>query len=198
MARDDAARALWHEVYPSLSEGRAGLLGAMIARAEAQAMRLACIYALLDCSATVRVEHLRAALAVWRYCEDSARFIFGESLGDPMADEIIKLLRQTPEGLTRWDISKHFGGNRSSAAITRALQALTERGMVRRQKEQSGGGRPAERWLANSPLTASPYEENGVNGESGSSSCVSSLTPFSSYADTAESRDQDGEEWEDL
>lgn len=198
MVRDDAARALWHEVYPELSEGKTGLLGAMIARAEAQVMRLACIYALLDCSATVRVEHLRAALAVWRYCEDSARFIFGESLGDPMADEIMGLLRQNPEGLTRWQISKHFGRNKASAAITRALQALAERGMVRRFKEQSGGGRPAERWLANSPLTASPYEENEVDEATPEDEPLSSLTSFSSYADTAESRDQDGEEWEDL
>src|SRR5262249_26875119 len=34
--RDEPARALWHEVYASLSEGLPGLLGAMTARAEAQ------------------------------------------------------------------------------------------------------------------------------------------------------------------
>ena len=34
----------------------------------------------------VCVEHLRAALAVWQPCEDSARFIFGAALGDPVAD----------------------------------------------------------------------------------------------------------------
>ena len=48
ISRDPEARALWAEVYPELSSGKPGLLGAMIARAEAQAMRLACLYAVLD------------------------------------------------------------------------------------------------------------------------------------------------------
>jgi len=41
LRRDEEARAIWHEVYPELSEGKPGLLGAVIARAEAQVMRLA-------------------------------------------------------------------------------------------------------------------------------------------------------------
>jgi hypothetical protein len=48
--RDDAARALWREIYPALSEGKPGLLGSVISRAEAQVMRLSCLYALQDLS----------------------------------------------------------------------------------------------------------------------------------------------------
>jgi hypothetical protein len=96
--RDEGARAIWHAVYPALSEGRPGLLGSVTSRAEAQTMRLACIYALLDCSAVVGAEHLLAALAVWRYCEDSARFIFGDALGDATADEIMRQLRHASAG----------------------------------------------------------------------------------------------------
>src|SRR5437773_2051459 len=81
--RDDAARTHWKSVYSELSAGRPGLLGAAISRAEAQAMRLALIYALLDCSRAICQEHLRAALALWQYAEASARFIFGDALGDP-------------------------------------------------------------------------------------------------------------------
>jgi len=88
LKRDEKARALWHEIYPELSEGKPGLLGAATARAEAQVMRLAMIFALLDLSDVIRVEHLTAALAIWEYCEASARYVFGESLGDPVADEI--------------------------------------------------------------------------------------------------------------
>jgi hypothetical protein len=33
---------------------------------------------------------LRRALAVWWYCEGSARFIFGAALGDSTADEILQ------------------------------------------------------------------------------------------------------------
>jgi hypothetical protein len=44
-------------------------------------MRLSALYALLDKSAVVKADHLKAALALWEYCEASARFIFGEALG---------------------------------------------------------------------------------------------------------------------
>ena len=86
---DEDARKLWHEVYAELSEGKPGMLGAMIARAEAQVVRLASVYALLDKSTTICKPHLKAALEVWRYCDDSCRYIFGESLGDPLADKLI-------------------------------------------------------------------------------------------------------------
>ncbi len=71
MRRDEKARQAWIQVYGPLSEGKPGLVGAMTARAEAQVMRLACIYALMDRSAVVHVAHLRAALAVWEYAEQS-------------------------------------------------------------------------------------------------------------------------------
>jgi len=75
MARDDEARSLWAAEYPRLSEGEPGLLGAILGRAEAHVLRLSLIYAVLDQSPVVRMEHLRAALAVWDYAEASARLI---------------------------------------------------------------------------------------------------------------------------
>jgi len=151
MKRDQAARGLWHDVYSDLCQEVPGLLGAVIARAEAQTMRLACSYALLDQSPLVRREHLEAALAVWSYCEASARFVFGEALGDPMADEILRLLRQSPDGLTRTQISNHFGRNRAAADISRALGRLQEASLAVCLPDTGTGGRPAERWFAVRP-----------------------------------------------
>jgi hypothetical protein len=147
MKRDKEARALWYDVYESLSEGRPGLLGAVTSRAEAQVMRLSCLYALLDESSIVGRSHLSAALALWRYCEDSARFIFGDSLGDPVADEILRALRSAPNGLTRTELSNLFGRNRSAPEIGRALATLSEQGLVNSQKVETGG-RSAQRWFA--------------------------------------------------
>jgi DNA-binding transcriptional ArsR family regulator len=62
-----------------------------------------------------------AALAVWEYCEDSGRFIFGTALGDPTADEILRALRRHPEGMTRNEIREHFGRNKLSGEIGQAL-----------------------------------------------------------------------------
>ncbi len=120
LRRDDAARQLWHGIYPALSADRPGLAGALTARAEAQTMRLACTYALLDRSPLIRPEHLRAALAVSEYCQRSVSYIFGESTGNPIADEILALLRQAPEGVTRTQIRDYLGRHHSSDRIGRA------------------------------------------------------------------------------
>lgn len=148
VTRDQHARDAWHAVYPELSAGRPGLLGSVTSRAEAQVTRLSLVYALLDLSDTIRLEHLQAALALWEYCEASARFIFGDSLGDPMADEILQALRSAPNGLTRTDLRDLFGRNKSGADIDRALAVLQEYGLARYVDETGTGGRPARRWFA--------------------------------------------------
>ena len=146
LKRDTEARELWHEIYPQLSEGKPGLLGAMLARAEAQVMRLASIYAVLDCSNKIRTTHLKAALEVWRYAEDSVRFIFGDSLGDPVADTILRHVRGSSNCLTRTDVSNIFARNASSVQIDRAVQQLVEKGLVTQEQEKSDGpGRPTMR-----------------------------------------------------
>ena len=147
MLRDPEAREIWCAAYEKLSEGKPGLLGAMIARGEAQVMRLACIYALLDRSQLIRKEHLQAALAVWEYAESSARYIFGKRMGDPVADKIMTALRTTKDGLTRTEISSLFGRNRRSTEITRALEQAKLSGLAKVVQDTTGG-RPTERWLA--------------------------------------------------
>jgi DNA-binding transcriptional ArsR family regulator len=163
--RDESARALWHEVYPELSEGRPGLLGAITARAEAQVMRLSALYALLDRSALVTREHLMAALALWDYSERSAAFIFGEALGDPTADEILRSLRQTPEGLTRTSIRDLFGRNRSGGELGRAIAVLAEHGLiVRAESEHYEAGRPAEIWKATATTKTTKTTKHPTGG----------------------------------
>jgi hypothetical protein len=148
LRRDADARAVWAAVYPELSEGRPGLAGALLARAEAHVLRLSMLYALLDKSSVIRAEHLLAALAVWQYAEQSVYCIFGDSLGDPLADDLLRLLRVSPEGLTRTDMQQYLGRHQSSDRIGRALGLLLEHRLVRREQQPSTGGRPAERWFA--------------------------------------------------
>jgi hypothetical protein len=145
--RDEEAAELWHDVYPQLSRDRFGLFGAVTSRAEAHTLRLSCLFALLDCSGTVRVPHLAAALEVWRYCEDSCRFIFGDSLGDITADTIRAALRRNPGGLTRTEISKLFDRHKSANEVSRALELLRSQGMAR-PVSRATKGRPVESWIA--------------------------------------------------
>jgi hypothetical protein len=150
LTRDDGANALWLETYAGLSEGKPGLLGSILGRAEAQVMRLACLYALLDGSFLIRSDHLESALALWRYCEDSARFIFGDSLGDKDADFLLSALRSAPLGLTRNQIrSEVFGRNKSSDEIAKILGRLLEAGRVRSEVIRTAGAkRPSTLWFA--------------------------------------------------
>jgi hypothetical protein len=147
LVRDAQARRIWCEVYGELSDGKPGLAGALLARAEAHAMRLALIYALLDHSEVIKAEHLLAALALWDYCERSVYYIFGDSMGDPVADDLLRMLRSDPGGLTRNQMMDLFVRHVSSDRIGRALGLLLQHRLARSEKEPTGG-RSAERWFA--------------------------------------------------
>jgi hypothetical protein len=141
------AKEDWRKVYPVLSEGEPGLLGAMIGRAEAQVIRLALIYALFDRCAEIDFGHLQAAIAVWEFCESSVRYIFGDALGDPIADEILRQLRAAKDGLTRTQVRDLFGRHRTADRIGLALSTLERSGRAKMVQRDSGG-RPIEVWVA--------------------------------------------------
>jgi hypothetical protein len=71
MTMTEGAREAWEIAYSDLSADRVGLLGAVTARAEAQVIRLALLYALFDRRLDIDLAHLRAALALWEYAEAS-------------------------------------------------------------------------------------------------------------------------------
>lgn len=142
------AREMWHAVYPALSEGAPGMFGAVTSRGEAQVIRLALIYALMDCRTQIDEQHLTAALAVWEYAEASARHIFGATLGDTIADEILAALRLNPDdALTRTGISDLFRRHKTAAEIDRALKLLEKHDLVRVTLEKTSG-RSVEMWGA--------------------------------------------------
>jgi hypothetical protein len=145
---DTEAAEAWAAVYEELSAGRPGLLGAILGRAEAQVVRLSLVYALLDGADAIGLPHLRAALAVWDYCAESARYIFGSAIGDDTADSILRYLRAAGKvGATRTAISDFFGRNKTSSEIGRALDVLLNNGHIRVERKETGG-RDAEVFYA--------------------------------------------------
>ena len=147
LTRDPLAQEAWRAIYSTLSAGRPGLLGAITNRAEAHTLRLSVLYALLDRSAVIRLEHLQAGLALWGYAETSARLIFGTRTGDPIADTLESALRERGP-LTRTEIRDLFHRNVSEDRIEAALRALTATGRIRQGPPRATGGRPAETWEA--------------------------------------------------
>jgi hypothetical protein len=84
---------------------------------------------------------------LWEYAEASARYVFGDATGDPVADQIAEALKAAGgDGMSRTEISHVLGRNRSANHIDQALGLLLSIGRVRRDKEETGG-RPSERWF---------------------------------------------------
>jgi hypothetical protein len=146
--RTEAARELWTDRYPGLSQGRQDAYGAATSRAEAQVLRLSALYAALDCSGQVEASHLHAALAVWDYCQASARLFFSGDPIDPIARRISEAISDSaPGGLSKWQISGVFHGHVSKERIDLALQQLTALGIIGcNQPPATGRGRPATIW----------------------------------------------------
>ena len=145
IVRSPQARKAWNETYEELSGSRPGLFGAITARAEAQVLRLSVVYAALDRSPAIELHHLEAALAVWEYCEASARYIFGDSTGDPIADRILEGLRLG--SLTRTEISYLFQRNVKAARISQALDLLSHFGLARPHLQPTDT-KPVEVWTS--------------------------------------------------
>jgi Protein of unknown function (DUF3987) len=147
ISRDNGASSIWRDVYEELSEGKPGMSGALLARAEAHVMRLAMVYALMDRSDVIVAEHLAAALALWDYSTRSVHYVFGDSLGDNVADDLLRMLRNNPGGMTRNDMMDALGRHESSGRIGRALGLLLMHKLAKLEQVKTGG-RPAERWYA--------------------------------------------------
>ena len=144
----ERAREAWEIAYPDLSADRSGLLGAITARAEAQVIRLALVYALIDRKYEIDFDHIRAAVALWEYAEASAVRIFGDALGDPVADEIHRALKHAgADGMSRTAIRDLFGRHESASRIGTALALLATKGRARCMTTATNG-RPLEKWFA--------------------------------------------------
>ena len=132
MVRSPEADREWEAVYPELTSGWPGMFGAITARSEAQVLRLSMTYALLDQSVVIRPEHLRAALALWEYAEASVRFVWGNALGDPIADEILEELRNARDHeVDRTQIRNLFGRHKATTEIDRAIFLLVRLRLIR-------------------------------------------------------------------
>ena len=129
MPRDEEARKLWDAHYTELSSSHSGVYGALVSRGAAHVTRLSMICALMDRSYFVRGEHLQAALAIWRYSQDSVRFVFGDAVGDRIADAILVALRRDGT-LTRTQMINVLGRNTPASEIERALATLQSLHMV--------------------------------------------------------------------
>ena len=132
------ARTLWEETYPELTVSRttsSSTFDASVSRAEAQTRRIALLYAVMDGFREVRIQHLRAALAVWEFCEASARYLFARSGRQTLARRILNMLPSSGLGITRTEISSSLSHHRRSERSMPRWRFCATRGK-RSQRQQ--------------------------------------------------------------
>jgi len=145
MTFDDEFRRVWRDIYHELSSDQRHV---MAARSEAYCKRLSCVYALLDQTAVVGVQHLMASLALLDYVNQTIEYVFGAAVPDPNEAKLIAALKGASDGLTRGQINHDvFGRHLKAKAIADVLGNLLTRGAVHSRTESTGRGRPAERWF---------------------------------------------------
>ncbi len=130
-----AAAALWRdELYSALDGSGPGVIGSALGvRYTAHAKRLALLYALTDGAYAIGVEHLRAAVAVLGYCEESVAYLFGaDALTDPVTQRVADLIREGQGALVpRASLWRALGHRVKAAEIDTAIAELHAEGRIR-------------------------------------------------------------------
>ncbi len=169
-------------------------INALIERRAPMLLRLAMLFALTDCTATVEVRHIDAALAWIRYSVESVKFIFGSAADEAEVAEVNdaaqKVLafigshgRVTRTQLTRECFKGNLSKDRIDAALDELLTANPPRLLV--QEERHGHNRPTKFYTLNATnftnLTNNKHQR-GFAGDSGSNEVneLHELTPVDS------------------
>jgi hypothetical protein len=142
----------WCAQYPSLTAEQDGIAGALLVRSEIYCRMLAMIFALLDKTAVIEVQHIKAALAWVNYWKDSVNYIFAtlaakaeaERLNEASAD-VLEFIKQRP-GCSRTDLTTGFRNKLSGQQITDALNHLMNAAppLVRLQQVPRPDGKPGK------------------------------------------------------
>lgn len=144
----------WRRVYAKLSDGKPGIDGAILGRAEAQVRRVAALYALLDIQTEVAPVHLKAALALWQHAEDSVAWVFADATFPDIENKILRAVVKKG-GLADSDISALFYRNVPASQLVKAKTNLAREGCMH-AVEITSGGRPLTVWRPGPKLPATP------------------------------------------
>ena len=123
----------------------------MTARLDVRASRLSMLYAHAEGMKTINAKHVGAAVEVIRYADESARYIIGDSTGNPIADKLLRALRvpdfsdpnnpRPRTDLTRAEQFALFNGHITKDELDRAVAMLIKSGLAE-QAAIPTGGRP--------------------------------------------------------
>ena len=141
MRRSPGAEEYWGDLYRRLTnDDPPGILGAAVARAEPQVLRLSLVYALVDGSSMIEEVHLSAAEAVWAYSRQSAARLFSGANEDPMMDRLVVALDDAGrDGLDRQAQHRVLGNHTNAQDLARVRAALISSGRAAENAIPTGG-----------------------------------------------------------
>jgi hypothetical protein len=159
--RDASAEGLWNSVYGDLK--RSGDSVTYTDRARPYVVRLSLLFALIDKSNIIKLEHLQAAIAMWDYCKSSAKIVFAgansKALPDPLWLKVLNVITLSP-GITRKGMYEDFHGRLKADELAEALTYLQTGGLAHAVGfKPKGGGRPGECWFPG--VSPEPEPEGG-------------------------------------
>lgn len=158
ISEDDAARNLFAAYYARCRKGAGWTqeLRLMFERYPAYARRLALLFAIMDCRAEVAYEHMNAALAWLRYCEQSTRLVFSSGALERRADkcvgiaqQLLAIVRSAPgQKMTRTDAHYSLGKPEKSNLDEAVRQLIVSGELTEISTPRPGGGRPLRELVA--------------------------------------------------
>lgn len=148
LVRDDQAEELWAAMYRGIEAEHPGMTGSILGRGAAQVLRLSLLYSLLDeaeCTSVkpaIRPSHVLAAIALWDYCKASVLYLFGDAVGDVVAERLLRAIQVGPQSDTAlYEIlGKHDYGRKETA-----LALLVRLNRVHDSRVKTAG-RPIRLW----------------------------------------------------
>ena len=116
------AERIYKSNYDHLTRSRKGLYESVTTRSEAQVIRLALILAVVDGSDEIDTRHITQSLSIWSYCDDSARYVFGDDDDESrLAIDVLSRIKNKP-GQTK--SSYRPNGKVSANDLTTAIEYL--------------------------------------------------------------------------
>ena len=142
------AKKLWEEIYLILAAEKEGLVGDLTNRIEVHTLRISMIYAIIDGSLCINVQHLKAAYAIILYSLQSVELIFGNKPNGSTLELRLFDIIQNNNGIKLGDIHKALGGHTTAKLIQDALTILESQSLIYCEKQKSNGGRDALVWFS--------------------------------------------------
>jgi Protein of unknown function (DUF3987) len=142
VARDAEAENFWNSVHDELAQPPETFCGSFLDRGRPQVMRLATIYSQLDKAKQIRIEHMKAGMAVWKFNVASVNTLFEHLSGNRDADKLLAELKaRFHKGMNKREMFDLFGRNRTAVYIDALVDRLIQnRFAVRRTTTTQGGG----------------------------------------------------------